>query len=270
MTTDPLDSFGWAPTRAGLFLDFDGVLADITAEPNAAEIRPGLAALLVELSRRLGRVAVISGRPVSYLDAMVPVDVDVVGLYGLEWRRGGVLHTVPEAEPYRSTVRELVADATSTFGPAVVEAKGLSMTLHYRSDESLASPMRAWVAEQAERSGMEQRPAKRSFELHPPIRRDKGTALIELAGGLDPVAYVGDDLGDLPAFDGLDELATRGVATIRVAVDSAEAPPVLRSRADIVVDGPVGAEALLRRILAAADSAEATATQDGETPTAAS
>ena len=169
----------------------------------------------------------------------------------------GVHHTLHEAESYRSTIRDLIEEATAAFGAAVVEPKGLSLTIHYRSDESLAAPMRAWVAEQAERTGMEQRPAKRSFELHPPIKRDKGTVLVELAEDLDPVAYIGDDLGDLPAFDGLDELAARGVSTIRVAVDSAEAPPILRSRADLVVDGPAGAEALLRRILAAAESAAA-------------
>ena len=255
MTPDPLDAFGWAPDRAGLFLDFDGVLADIAAQPDAAVIRPGVDRLLVDLSRRLGRVAVISGRPVVYLDAMVPTEVDIVGLYGLEWRRTGEHHTLHEAEAYRSIVRGLTDDAIAVFGAAVVEAKGLSLTVHYRNDESLAAPMRTWAAEEAERTGMEQRSAKRSFELHPPITRDKGTALVELAEDLDPVAYFGDDLGDLPAFDGLDELAAHGVSTLRVAVDSLEVPPILRSRADLVVDGPAGAEALLRRILAVAESA---------------
>ncbi|MCP4739639.1 MAG: trehalose-phosphatase [Bosea sp.] len=255
MTHDPLDPFGWAPERAGLFLDFDGVLSGIAAEPDEAVIRDGMADLLVELSGVLGRVAVISGRPVRYLDDMVPTEIDVVGLYGLEWRHCGVRHTLHQAEPYRSAVRELVELATEAFGAAIVEAKGLSLTLHYRSDPDLAPRLSEWAAEQAERTGMEHRPAKRSFELHPPIRRDKGTALIELAEDLDPVACVGDDLGDLPAFDGLDELDVHGVATLRVAVDSAEAPPILRNRADIVVDGPAGAEELLRSILAQAQAA---------------
>ncbi|MEM7143378.1 MAG: trehalose-phosphatase [Actinomycetota bacterium] len=255
MTHDPLDAFGWAPDRAGLFLDFDGVLSDIAPEPDAAVIRDGVADLLLALRERLGRVAVISGRPVGYLDAMVPDAIDIVGLYGLEWRRDGVHHTLHEAEPFRTAVRELVDMATDSFGAAVVEPKGLSLTLHYRGDPDLAPVLKDWVVEQAERTGMEHRPAKRSFELHPPIRRDKGTALVELAEDLDPVAYVGDDLGDLPAFDGLDELAGHGVLTLRVAVDSAEAPPILRSRADVVVDGPAGAEDLLRRILAQAQDA---------------
>ena len=253
MIHDPLGPFGWAPARAGLFLDFDGVLADIATDPEAARVRDGAPELLVALSRVLGRVAVISGRPVGYLDHMVPDEIDVVGLYGLEWRSCGVHHVLGEAEPYRATVRELVDDAATVFGPALVEPKGLSLTVHYRNDPDLEQAMQAWVVEQAERVGMEHRPAKRSFELHPPMKRDKGTALIELAEDLDPVAYLGDDLGDLPAFDGLDELAGHGVSTLRVAVDSTETPPILRSRADVVVGGPAGAEDLLRGILAVAE-----------------
>jgi trehalose 6-phosphate phosphatase len=246
------DSFGRAPERAGLFLDFDGVLAEITPEPGEARLRDRGPELLRALSERLGRVAIISGRPLAYLADMVPAAVDIVGLYGLEWRSQGAHHTVREAEPYRTTVRDLVERATAEFGASVVEPKGLSLTIHYRNDTELAGPIRDWVVEQASRTGMEQRPAKRSYELHPPIKRDKGTALVELAEGLDPVAYVGDDLGDLPAFDGLDELAGRGVSTLRVAVDSAEVPPILLSRADLVVDGPGGAEEFLTQVLAAA------------------
>jgi trehalose 6-phosphate phosphatase len=255
MPHDHLAPFAWAPARAGLFLDFDGVLADIAPEPEAAVVRPGVPELLVKLATRLGRVAIISGRPVGYIAPMIPDEIDVVGLYGLEWRSHGAHHTLHEAEPYRATVRELVEQATARFGADMVEAKGLSMTIHYRSDPELVAPMRDWVSEQAERTGMDQRPAKQSFELHPPISRDKGTVLLELAEDLDPVAYIGDDLGDLPAFDGLDRLAALGVSTLRIAVDSAEAPPILRRRADLVVDGPGGAEALLVRILVAAESA---------------
>lgn len=110
--------------------------------------------------------------------------------------------------------------------------------------------MRSWVADQAARTGLDGRAAKRSFELHPPIARDKGTVLVELADRLDPIAYVGDDLGDLPAFDALDRLARHGVSTLRVAVKSPETPTELLTRADLVVDGPAGVEALLEELLA--------------------
>ncbi len=255
MVTDPLDPFGWAPSRAGLFLDFDGVLADIAPTPDGVVIRPGMAELLRSLHPRLGRIAIVSGRPVSYLGDMIPTEVDIVGLYGLEWRTAGVHHTLDEAEKWRGVIGELAEAAVSEFGADVVEPKGLSLTIHYRGNGEVGGSMEAWVREQASRSGVESRPAKRSFELHPPIRRDKGTVVVELAQDLDPVVYIGDDLGDLPAFDGLDELAARGVATVRVAVASAEAPPILLRRADSVVEGPEGVEVLLRRLLALVEDA---------------
>lgn len=255
MTHHPLDPFSWAPGRAGLFLDFDGVLSDIAPTPDGAVARDGIPELLEALQERLGRVAIVSGRPVRYLDSMIPASVDIVGLYGLEWRSAGVHHTLHEAESWRSVMRELVDEALAEFGSDVVEPKGLSLTLHYRGDATLAQPIAEWSKEAARSSGAEARPAKLSHEIHPPIHRDKGTALVELAEDLDPVAYVGDDLGDLPAFDGLDELAHHGVATVRIAVSSEEAPPILLSRADHVVDGPAGVQALLEDLLERVTSA---------------
>lgn len=250
MTTLALDALAADPTRAGLFLDFDGVLSDIAATPDGAVPRPGIPELLVALHSHLGRVAIISGRPVSYLSPHIPPGVDIVGLYGLESRVDGVATTLPEAEQWRPIIDELISSAAETFGADLVEPKGLSLTIHYRSDEALAAPMNAWVDAAAARTGAEARAAKRSFEVHPPIERDKGTAVVELAESLDAVAYFGDDLGDLPAFDGLDRLASTGVTTLRVAVTSAEAPQELLGRADHVVDGPAGAQEALTALAA--------------------
>ncbi|MEM9522028.1 MAG: trehalose-phosphatase [Actinomycetota bacterium] len=248
MSTFPIDGFVSRPARAGILLDFDGVLSDIAPTPDGAVPRPGIPDLLVRLHQQLGRVAIISGRPVTYLSPMIPDAIDIVGLYGLESRLAGSVGTVPEAEAWRPQIAQLVGEAMATFGVSVVEPKGLSLTIHYRSDPDLEAPMGAWVETVAERTGAEARAAKRSFELHPPIDRDKGTAVIELGTGLDLVAYIGDDVGDLPAFDGLDGLAAQGVATVRVAVGSAEAPSDLLARSDHIVDGPAGAQALLTQL----------------------
>ena len=129
-----------------------------------------------------------------------------------------------------------------------VEPKGLSLTLHYRRHPDLAEAVAAWGDAAAARSGLEARPAKMSVELHPPIAADKGTALEALAGDFGAVCYVGDDRGDLPAFDALDRMAARGVHSVRVAVDSDEAPSELLARADLVLDGPAAAVALLGRL----------------------
>ncbi len=248
MNPHPLGALLLAPSRAGLFLDFDGVLSDISAVADQAVPRAAIPELLSELVTLLGRVVIISGRPVAYLDPYIPKAVDIVGQYGLEGRSKGRHHSLHEAEVWRPTMQRLAQDAVGRYGPEVVEPKGLSVTLHYRGDPNLADGLNAWVRQAAATTGVEWRLAKFSFELHPPIKCDKGTALLERVANLDPVAYFGDDLGDLPAFDGLDVLSQRGVGTVRVAVASDEAPSILLRRADHVVSGPAGAEAVLREL----------------------
>jgi trehalose 6-phosphate phosphatase len=88
-----------------------------------------------------------------------------------------------------------------------------------------------------------------SYELRPPIRRDKGAVLAEAAAGRRHVCFLGDDRGDLSAFDALDRLAADGASVVRVAVTSPEAPEELLARADLVVDGPEGALSFLGALL---------------------
>ena len=66
------------------------------------------------------------------------------GSYGLEWRSEGRHHTLREAEEWRPLIQELTDEAVACFGEAVVEPKGLSLTVHYRTDPELRAPMQAW------------------------------------------------------------------------------------------------------------------------------
>ena len=143
MSSHPLAGFSSAPRRSGLFLDFDGTLGHAST-PEGAVPRPGVPDLLCELHRCLGRVAIVSGRPVAYLAPHIPESVDIVGLYGLEWRFGGRHHTLREAEKWRPVIQELTDEAVARFGESVVEPKGLSLTIHYRADSELRAPMQAW------------------------------------------------------------------------------------------------------------------------------
>ena len=90
-----------------------------------------------------------------------------------------------------------------------VESKGLSLTLHYRGHPDLESQVRELAERQAARSGLSVRTARMSYELHPPIDADKGTALRDVTAGLEAVCFLGDDRGDLPAFVELERLAAR-------------------------------------------------------------
>jgi trehalose 6-phosphate phosphatase len=209
-------------------------------------------AILGRLAEKYARVAVVSGRPVSFLlDRLGDVrGVILSGLYGLERARDGIIDVIPEAAHWRDVVKE-VADAAEAAVPAGVgvERKGLAVTLHVRTAPQHAGWVEAWTADQALRTGLIAHPAKMSVELRPPVEADKGRVVTELAAGLDAVCFVGDDRGDLPAFAALADLAAEGVQTLAVAVSSEEAPPELLAAADVVVAGPEGALALLRALV---------------------
>jgi len=62
------------------------------------------------------------------------------------------------------------------------------------------------------------------------------------------VAVFGDDVGDLPAFAAAAEMAGRGVTVVRVASVDRESAPEVAAGADVVVEGPTGARALLEQL----------------------
>ncbi len=248
---DLLAGLAAEPGRAGLFCDFDGTLAPIVEDPAASSPLPGAPDVLEALAASLGRVAVVSGRPARFLAAHLGGrGVELWGLYGLERvDAGGAVVTDPEAEGWRP-VLDAAAEAAAAELPAgvMVEPKGLSLTLHYRRAPEAQARVGAWARRQAAATGLAVHPAKMSWELRLPLERDKGTVVRAASVGLGAVAFVGDDVGDLGAFDALDDLAAAGCHTVAVAVASAEAPTALLERADLVVAGPPAALELLRSL----------------------
>jgi trehalose 6-phosphate phosphatase len=242
-----LEPFLRRPKATGVFVDFDGTLSEIVSEPSDARPIEGAVDALRELAGSFGSVGVLSGRPLAFLEDLLPSEVQIAGLYGLETRDGDTRRDHPQGGAWREVIDDVAALAHAR-GPAGmrVEPKGLSLTLHYRGRPRLEPKVRAFAEQQAQRSGLECRPARMSYELHPPIAADKGTALRDLADDLEAICFVGDDVGDLKAFDALDELAAGGLTTLRVAVRSPEVDQRLIERADLVVDGPEGALQLVR------------------------
>jgi len=249
--TELLAPFLADPAGTGVFSDFDGTLAPIVDDPAESRPLPGVVDALGDLARRYGRVGVISGRPASFLQAHLGGrGLFLSGLYGLELVEGGAVHPVTEAEPWRLVVEETAAAAEAGLPPGLgVERKGLSVTVHYRVDQSQREAAEAWTAERAEATGLVVHAARMSFELRPPLELDKGTVLAAAAEGCRQVCFLGDDRGDLEAFDALDRMAADGATVVKVGVRSQEAPAEILERADVVVDGPEGSLSFLRALL---------------------
>lgn len=255
---DPAAAVRAEPARAAIITDFDGTLSPIVAEPASARPLPGVVDVLHALAARYARVAVVSGRPVAFLrdrlelDRRPPTTLFVSGLYGIEWLGDdGELRVHETAAGYRPLIDELATRAEAAAPPGVhVERKGLSLTIHVRTAPDQEGWARSWAEAAAATEGLALHPAKRSYELRPPVALDKGTVVDGLVAGAAAACFLGDDHGDLPAFDALDRLrASAGAATVRVAVRSPEAPAELLERADLIVDGPEGSLELLRSLL---------------------
>jgi len=242
-----------SPERTGVVTDFDGTLAVLVDDPAEARPLPGSVNLLGRLVQRYGLVGVVSGRPVSFLaDHLRVSGLWISGLYGLEVMVDGEIAEVAEAAPWRQVVGAALVDAAGALPGLLVEDKGLSMTVHFRTAPGREHDARAWAERMASTSGLVVREAKASIELHPPVVADKGSVIeakVHAHGGLDTVCFLGDDRGDLPAFEALARLRGNGMRVVRVGVATPETPDVLLAQADVAVDGPAGALAFLMALL---------------------
>lgn len=208
----------------------------------------------------------ISGRPAEVLRERLypeasgspmgtPSGVLIYGLYGLEWiDEGGDVARPEEALRWSGPLEHLASSAeVGTPAGVRVERKGLGVTLHWRlaTDPGAA---RQWAERLVERlatpSGLSAQEGRMSLEVRAPLRADKGTVLEALCKDAGWGAFLGDDVGDLPAFEALSRLRAAGTKTVAVAVRSEESPPSLLAQADVIVEGPAGATALLEQLLA--------------------
>ena len=133
----PLAALWDDPAASAVLTDFDGTLAPIVPDPAAAAPLAGVPEVLAALTRRFAVVAVVSGRPASFLAhhlAGAGPALRLFGAYGLEWIEHGTLHHAPEVEPWLAPVAQVVEAARAEFAATAVgvEDKGSSVTVHWR------------------------------------------------------------------------------------------------------------------------------------------
>jgi trehalose 6-phosphate phosphatase len=249
------------PARACVLLDFDGTISPIVPDPAAAEPLSGAVPLLHRLSEIYALVAVVSGRPLGFLERRLSLDrpgsrLVGAGLYGLERSDGASLRDGEAAlARWRETIEDVAREAERTLPPQVrVERKGITVTLHWRKNPEVGSEALAFAAAQAGALGLELRRGRMAAELVPPLGVDKGTTVRSLCAGHAAACYLGDDLADLPAFAALRDLSAAAASGdtpfygLAVAVSSDETPGELLEAADVVVERPAGALELLHSL----------------------
>lgn len=236
-------------------VDFDGTLAPLVTDPQASRPVSGTVEALRALAATGAQVAVITGRDARTVLRLGGLDgvrgIVVAGLYGIETWQDGAL-TTPDTPQQIAALRErlplLLADGRAD--PDLwIEDKRLSLVVHGRraaDPEAALETVREPVAHLADELGLDVHPGRDVLELRLP-GYDKAGALRRLAGDRKGVLYVGDDLGDLPAFAEIRRLRAAGRTAYGVGVLSSGAQGIADA-ADVHVADPQAAVELLKRL----------------------
>ena len=250
------------PERAAVLLDVDGTLAPIVEQPDDAHMPETTRRPLIEVAKRYHIVACVSGRRASDARRVVSLgSISYLGSHGSEILRAGTI--APELDrELQAWTRRVQAFANEAFDEPLrrlrvrLEDKEAIAALHWRGvpDEEEAQRAIEDVARDAESAGFVTHWGRKVLEIRPPVRIDKGAGIVRLLRDADLAAalYVGDDLTDVDAFRGLDELVTSGSIgrAVKVGVRSDEGPSELEQEADIMVDGTPGVRDLLHALIA--------------------
>jgi trehalose 6-phosphate phosphatase len=233
--------------------DFDGTLAPLVADPESSRPVPGTIEALIALAGRGAQVAVITGRDAQTVVRLGGLDdvpgIVVAGIYGAETWTDGRLST-PDEPSELQQLRERLPAAVEGTDPAVwIEDKRLSLVVHARRAADPVAALRAVdgpVRQLAEELGFDVHPGSGVLELRLP-GYDKAGALDRLATGRGAVLFLGDDLGDVPAFEQIRRLRAAGRMAWSVGVLASGAEGIAEV-ADTTVPDPAAAVDLLRRL----------------------
>jgi len=207
------------PDRAALLLDLDGTLIDIAPTPDSVVVPPDLLTTLTALRARLGgALAVISGRPVEQVDALLQsIPTAVSGEHGGALRPAAGARTERPNLPAAPASWYDAAKAMVAAHPgALLERKARGFVAHYRlapeAADDLQRRLAALLAPRATEFLLLR--AHMAWEVRP-AGTDKGTALRAIMA-LPPFAgrlpiFLGDDVTDQDGIDAARALGGAGL-----------------------------------------------------------
>lgn len=198
--------------EVALFIDFDGTLSEIVADPTRAEASPSILAILKECALSL-KLAIISGRDRADVKQRINLEnIFYAGCHGFDISGPGAFHfivdealaIIPDIHSARQNLQELQND----FPGMVIEDKRFFIAVHYRGvdqrDQSILTDKVREVAKTFSTLGI--REGKKVIEIAPKLDWDKGSAIRKLSTILEInpeqtlSIYLGDDLTDEDAF----------------------------------------------------------------------
>ncbi|ADD06614.1 trehalose-phosphatase [Natrialba magadii ATCC 43099] len=192
-------------------LDFDGTLAPIVDDPDAAAPTAANETAVASLAAaKPVTTAIVSGRGLNDVRTRVDEPRIYAGNHGLELAWDGALAMHPAARERAARVEAVCETLETVLEPipnARVENKRLTGTVHVRTVPAGARPVvRRLTRSVVERLGgddLELSPGKRILEIGPDVDWGKGDAVSlissELPAETVPI-YIGDDVTDESAF----------------------------------------------------------------------
>jgi trehalose 6-phosphate phosphatase len=198
-----------------VFLDYDGTLTPIVADPEKAILSDAMRRVLKGLSERVP-IAVISGRDLPDVQRMTSIQgifyagshgFDIAGPEGMHMNHQKGAEFLPALDQAEKDLEEKLG----IIKGARVERKKFAIAVHYRNvKEDDVESVKGTLEEVASRyPDLRRSGGKKVFELQPNIDWHKGKALLWLLErmGLDKPDvvpfYIGDDDTDEDAFKSL-------------------------------------------------------------------
>ena len=229
-----------SPVDVMLVTDFDGTLADIGPDPTQTVASPGALDALRRLSQLLRQVVVLSSRTSAELARLVPVEgVRLIGDSGLPPPNDDEKRAL---ERFNTEAGKLI----DSIPGARLEIKPASTTVHLRHAHITGEEAMALLRPLVKETGLSAAQGRRVIEVHTRFA-GKGAALGKLLDEIDPAGVIcmGDDENDRAAFE---VLSAHAIPRLCIGVSSAEVPPHLFERCEIVLDSPQQATSFLQML----------------------
>src|SRR3989338_6312443 len=200
-----------------LLLDFDLTLSPLAKNPAKAILPNDTRILLKKLSKYI-HIAVITGRTTKDIKKRIKLNsLTYVGNHGLEYEVGGVARSsqlLVESKKGLKDIKKKFLNIKRKYSGVLIEDKKLGLALHYRL--LLSQDKFAFMADfkKIKNYGLRGILYKRTLEVRPETKEDKGTAsllILKKFGNPKQVIYIGDGKTDEDAFRAL----PKGI-TIRV------------------------------------------------------
>ncbi|MES3628592.1 MAG: trehalose-phosphatase [Longimonas sp.] len=213
------------------FLDYDGTLAPIVDDPDAAYPHPDVPAVVQALRERYP-LWIITGRDLRSLGRLFPANVPAIGLHGAQYGTTDTAEPPSFNDETVEALSQMQANVPSVEG-LHLEAKPPTFAVHYRKAHDADDARRrlqAWVDTAPD--FLEAIWGKKVVELRHQDHT-KGQAVREVADehpGRTPV-YLGDDVTDEDAFNAL---ADYDACTVKVGPGDTAADYRLDNVEDVV------------------------------------